>query len=377
MKNIELNIFKKIFYKIFSPIFIFNGLTSNASYLANKQISKIGILLQWGIGDSLIAYTLIQGAIEKYPKAEIYLIGKEHNREIYSTLNQRLKFQILIPPWTSKDKKYAFFSTAYLNYFKKLVDLRNKNFNLILSPRFDPRDLIQLKIINPSYSFAYSDNGTMQFRITYEKFLKKNSYLLNYKMSKTLFQGGDNFFFEPHNKKILLSFLSGFKLKLKKYIVFHGGSSDIFKSICLNCNINFLCDIFRNYNVVIIKDNSYNYKAFHERFISQRINTTLVEVSLAQLNLIIKFSKFVVCADSSPLHFAFINKVSFLCFFVNHSQKNKWMPVDKRVSGYSFLMHQRNCKNTNINNCKIDFKSSLHKPAIIKRIRKEVYANFF
>lgn len=342
--------FKSSFYIYFIPLF--NFFTNLLKISNNKiKIKKIGIILQWGIGDSLIAYELLSGLKKKYPMAQIYIIGKMFNKDLFMDEIKGLEFIILDPPWSKKKYKYNFFSREYFNYFKTFIKIRKINLDLIVTPRFDFRDNIQLFFLNAKKFFTYKNSGLSKFfkdsiNTNYLDYINTNCYVLIHNFcNHALGNKRREIFFKKniHSKKIN-EWLSLRKLQKKKYVVFHGGASDSYREFCVDCQKSFLINNLKNKKVVIINDKRYDYSKIINLLDKNKIQYFIWSGSIYELSYLIRNASYQICMESGPLHLAYRYRIKTYCFFINKNQLINWAPIYKK-NVYTYL-HNKDCSLT-------------------------------
>lgn len=356
MKNLEYSIFKNIFYKFLS---LYDLLIKSFFTQKNVEINnakKIGIILQWGIGDSVISTNLINTIKKELINSDIYIIGKNHNKTIFYNFFKSLKFINLNPPWSDKERKYNLFSFKYLIFIKNLLALRRIHFDILITTRFDVRDRLQLLFLNSKNKIYFSGFSNFNsFTISYSQYLKQNSYEIINSICIDLFKK-----YHPISSNLLDknnddSFSKIMNLKDQNYVLFHGGSSEKTKNFCIKCNGDLLLKLCKNHNVVLVKDPSYDFNSIIDFLLSNGINVTIFFGSLKELIFYISNSNFVICCDSGPYHLASVLNVTTYCFFVNEAQKNKWKSKNK--NSYFSYMHKRGCKQSQINQKVITYRN--------------------
>jgi ADP-heptose:LPS heptosyltransferase len=122
------------------------------------SIQRIGVFCQWGIGDAVLMTPLLI-MLRKVSNAKIELIGKSWLRELFMSQDICDHVHICVPPWTKFKKKYFLLQYDWYKYFRQLKSLRKVHFDLLISIRYDPREVVQLKLLNSSIRAAYSACG--------------------------------------------------------------------------------------------------------------------------------------------------------------------------------------------------------------------------
>ena len=121
-------------------------------------VQRIGIFCQWGIGDAILMIPLLK-SFRKVSNAKIELIGKPWLRELFLSSNICDYVHICVPPWTKFKKKYFFWHSEWRKYLCRLKSLRTIQFDLLISIRYDPREILQLRLLDSRIRAAYSACG--------------------------------------------------------------------------------------------------------------------------------------------------------------------------------------------------------------------------
>jgi heptosyltransferase-2 len=145
-----------------------------------REWRHIGILLQWGIGDAVLALPLLQGLSAAYPDSTIDLIGNAWLDDLFAGEPWFGKNHILVPPWTKFAGKYQFWKSDYWSFLNRLLTLRKIRFDLLIALRFDPREVLQLRILNASETAGFSASGGRHF-ITHDLGLEAEEYFQHYR----------------------------------------------------------------------------------------------------------------------------------------------------------------------------------------------------
>jgi len=122
------------------------------------SIQRIGVFCQWGIGDAVLMTPLLR-TLRNVSTAKIQLIGKPCLRELFMKTGMCDHVHICFPPWTRVKNKYLFWQTDWWKYIKKFQRLRCTPFDLLISIRYDPREILQLRLLNSRIRAAYSACG--------------------------------------------------------------------------------------------------------------------------------------------------------------------------------------------------------------------------
>jgi ADP-heptose:LPS heptosyltransferase len=109
---------------------------------------RIGVMLQWGIGDAVLALPLLKGLALSYPGASIELIGKPWLADLFGGEPWLGATHELVPPWTQPFGKYRVGTHAWRRFAAQLRALRKIRFDLLIGVRLDPRETVQLRLFN-------------------------------------------------------------------------------------------------------------------------------------------------------------------------------------------------------------------------------------
>jgi ADP-heptose:LPS heptosyltransferase len=126
---------------------------------APLRFERIGVLLQWGIGDATLALPLLQGLKAAHPSASIEVIGEPWLAELFATEASVAKAHHLVPPWTKRARKYRVWERDWRRYAADLWRLRRHRFDLVIGLRLDPRDMVQLRLLSSAAIVAPAAAG--------------------------------------------------------------------------------------------------------------------------------------------------------------------------------------------------------------------------
>ncbi len=125
----------------------------------SKPPHCIGVLLQWGIGDAVLTLPLLQGLHRAYPEASIELIGEPWLAELFAGEPWLNRTHLLVPPWTNRQGKYRIWEKNWWRFAGQLRVARRLRFNLLIGIRFDPREVLQLRLLNAGETAGFSSTG--------------------------------------------------------------------------------------------------------------------------------------------------------------------------------------------------------------------------
>lgn len=120
---------------------------------------RIGIILQWGVGDAVLALPLLQGLKTAFPHSTIELIGKPWLVELFESESWYSETHVVVPPWTKYSKKYRVWDADWREYIHQLWVARRTTFDLLVSIRDDPRELLQLRVLKAYQTAGFRWSG--------------------------------------------------------------------------------------------------------------------------------------------------------------------------------------------------------------------------
>jgi len=124
-----------------------------------KHPERIGILLQWGIGDAVLMLPLLRALRRAFPAASLELIGKSWLPELFKDENCCDRTHVLVPPWTAYTNKYLQPLAAFRDFWAQIRNLRSHEFDWLISARFDPREILQLRLMRARTTFGFRPAG--------------------------------------------------------------------------------------------------------------------------------------------------------------------------------------------------------------------------
>jgi heptosyltransferase-2 len=98
---------------------------------------RLLIIELWGLGDLVIATPFLRAALQKY---DVTLVAKPHAKELGSKLWPGVNIIPFVAPWTAFRGKYRFHRWPWRKMFRVGRKIRETQFDLGLSARWDPRD---------------------------------------------------------------------------------------------------------------------------------------------------------------------------------------------------------------------------------------------
>ncbi len=114
---------------------------------AINKPSRIGIFCQWGVGDAVLLLPLLRGLRTAFPDASLELIGKAWLGVLFANEDCCDRTHTLVPPWTAYSKKYRPTFGQIKSYLSQISGLRKESFDWLISARFDPREILQTRLL--------------------------------------------------------------------------------------------------------------------------------------------------------------------------------------------------------------------------------------
>ena len=341
-ESIETSFLKFYFYKFFNHLTYF--LYPIKLFIKYKKfnlnnVSSVCILNQWGLGDSVQCAFIVNALLKYFPNLKISVIGNSLYKPLF--LKKNIKYFSYLPPWVNKKNKYNFYGLK--NYFYKSIKLRRMNFDLIISNRFDVRDIFQILFFNPKSAFLYKNSG---FGFLFPNGFSKSygDYIKNSKFDETLF----------FLNKLLCKNLTINNLIINNnnrtrnninynYAVIHAGASDKERFLCLSCNKNFLIKCLKGYYVYIIDDKSQCSNDLLELFSNASIKHELWRGDIENLRDLIKDCDLFVGTDSGPLNIALSLSRVCIGFYISQGKKVRWFTNRFNKKSFATFMHHSSC----------------------------------
>lgn len=120
---------------------------------------RIGVLLQWGIGDAVTTLPLLGALHDRWPDAALELIGKPFLDDLLGAEPGVAACHPLVPPWVRFSGKYRLWDSEWRRYGGELVRLRGRGFDLLVAPRFDARDVLQARLLRAAQLAGFGAAG--------------------------------------------------------------------------------------------------------------------------------------------------------------------------------------------------------------------------
>jgi heptosyltransferase II len=125
--------------------------------LREKSKPKLLIFELWGVGDVVLAATLIDAAREDF---EIHLVAKPFARDLVNPTYPEVSVHPLVAGWTAHYGKYQLWKWRWRDLLKAIVDLRREHFDIAISVRPDPRDHFLMWLIGARKRIGFPLKGS-------------------------------------------------------------------------------------------------------------------------------------------------------------------------------------------------------------------------
>ncbi len=133
------------------------ALTPRRSRISPRR--RIGVLLSWGIGDTVMTLPFLQALRQAYPDAEITGLGHGWLPDLFGDEGLFDHFETLVPPWTRHSGKYRLWSGEWRRFAARVMTFRRTPFDLLASVRPDPRDAILARALDCREFAGIADCG--------------------------------------------------------------------------------------------------------------------------------------------------------------------------------------------------------------------------
>ena len=366
---IEASFFKYYFYKFFYLLtYLLYPIKLLIKYnkINLNNISSVCILNQWGLGDSVQCAFIVNTILKYYPNFKITVVGNISYKPLFC--DSTIKHISLLPPWVNKKNKYKFY--ALKNYFLKSIKIRRMKFDLIISNRFDIRDIFQIVFFNPKSAFVYKNSG---FGFLFPDGITKgySDYLKNPIYNETLLLLS-KLLSEKHMviNNLIIKNRSSQNTVNYKYAVIHTGASDKERFLCVKCNKDFLIKCLSGYYVFIIEDKSQNNEEILELFSKAAIKHELWSGDIENLRNLIEHCDLFLGTDSGPLNMALSLSRVCIGFYISQGKKRRWFTNSFNSKSFASYMHYSSC----IEHEKAFSKSIINNDERLKNLKCLLYA---
>lgn len=347
------------FYRIFEVMFFiyfkFKRIVLKKTDLRIQNKFKIIIIEPYQLGDVVSLATIFDPIIENFPFAEISIIVKKSNRDVFINDKRITNIYCIDLPWT----KHGKWSLSLLNIFRIKSILPEKisgYFDFGLDPRGDLKSQIILKNIGCRKVIGYNKgigsnivlkglllDSIIQENCKYTHRYERNRYIL------TAMDISESKLF-PIQFPTLVNINVGFTT-LKYQVVIHIGSGWIYRRWKTNKWLKLISFIInKGFDVLVIAGESESFQL--EEIQSKLANCKLnfwVPNTLHEMFNIIENCTYFIGLDSGPLHIAdSYNKPCLALFGPGNSEI--WRPL----SFNSYYLHNYgdfDCHPCNQRNC--------------------------
>jgi len=119
---------------------------------------RVGVLLQWGIGDAVLTLPLLKHLRRELPECHITAVGKPWLPDLFSGVDLVDDFARLVPPWAAKASIRRLPAT-WLRFGMDVMRCRSTRFDLLVSARYDIRDTCQLAVLRAGFRGGFGGAG--------------------------------------------------------------------------------------------------------------------------------------------------------------------------------------------------------------------------
>ena len=121
---------------------------------------KLLIVELWGIGDLVMATTLIARAVEVF---DVVVVGKPHAAALLAPSFPQVQFVTFNAPWTVFRGKYHLWRWNWIQLFAVVGRLRREGFVHAVSVRRDPRDHLLMWLTGAKRRHGFAAKGSAAF----------------------------------------------------------------------------------------------------------------------------------------------------------------------------------------------------------------------
>ena len=136
------------------------GLSPVSAVSPQATKPKLLVCELWGLGDLVLATTLISAAVSEY---EVHLLAKPHARELLQPTFPEVVFHEFVAPWTAHRRKYRLWAWPWAVVLSLLWRLRREKYNAAVSVRNDPRDHLLMWLAGARRRLGFPTKGSGKF----------------------------------------------------------------------------------------------------------------------------------------------------------------------------------------------------------------------
>jgi ADP-heptose:LPS heptosyltransferase len=135
------------------------GLFRPKSLPAPEDVRSILVLELWGIGDVVLATTVLAGLRARYPKAKLVLLAQAHSEQILRHCPWPDEVIVFKFPWTVPSGKYRLWLYPWFGLWRLFYALRRERFTLAVDARLDLRNNLILWLSGAQHRVGYAEGG--------------------------------------------------------------------------------------------------------------------------------------------------------------------------------------------------------------------------
>lgn len=121
--------------------------TARRAPLRTRPPARVGILMQWGVGDAVLTTPLLAGLRAAWPEAQIDAIGKPWLAELFAGDRVVDRCIDLVPPWTKPKGKYRLWDREWRVFAHAIAAARRTHYDLLVCIRWDIRELLVSRLL--------------------------------------------------------------------------------------------------------------------------------------------------------------------------------------------------------------------------------------
>lgn len=135
------------------------GTASRPAPDREAEPQRIVVLAFWGIGDAIHLIPMLRMLKQRYPGAELEVIGQGHLKALFRSEPAVDRITQFAPPWTASRGKYRIWRPAYRKMWRWLRTRRRNPDDWILCSRADPRDHLVAAWMGGGRRFGFGAAG--------------------------------------------------------------------------------------------------------------------------------------------------------------------------------------------------------------------------
>ena len=274
--------------------------------------ARIGVLLQWGIGDAVLAQPLLQGLRNAFPDTSIEVIGKPWLSDLFSGETFVDRVHTLIPPWTRYTGKYRLWEKDWRDYMRSVGRLRSIGFDALVALRFDPRENFQLRLLEAQRTYGFGAAGgerwvTDDLGLTFEMFhgMHRSEVAAHaaWKLTGERISGVPTLHADANMRRHVLAWLRSQGYRAGRLLAVHNGAGAEIRRWGWNNMIAAMCPLPGSVRMVVAIDDGSDVPVERLRS-SVNVPLAVFQGSLGELKALLSLCDVLLCNDSGVMHIA-------------------------------------------------------------------------